>query len=76
MNKPTRPLVLEIEDAKKDLNASIEQLSVKYGLPCYLLELLVSDVLSKLQNGKQKELEIAQQSYEQKLKDWSGENGI
>lgn len=76
MNKPTRPLALEIEDAKKDLNAFIEQLSVKYGLPCYLLELLVSDVLSKLQNGKQKELEIAQQSYEQKLKDWSAENGI
>lgn len=75
MNKPTRPLALEIEDAKTELNAFIEQLSAKHGLPCYLLELLVSDVLAKLQNGKQVELEKAQRSYEQKLEEWSKENG-
>ena len=74
-NKPTRPLALEIEDAKKELNASVEQISAKYGLPCYLLELLVSDVLAKLQNGKHVELEKAQRSYEQKLAEWSNENG-
>lgn len=73
-NKPTRPLALEIEDAKKELSASVEQISAKHGLPCYLLELLVSDVLAKLQNGKHIELEKAQRSYEQKLAEWSKEN--
>lgn len=74
-NKPTRPLALEIEDAKRELNASVEQISAKHGLPCYLLELLVADVLAKLQNGKRIELEKAQHSYEQKLAEWSNENG-
>lgn len=74
MDKPTRPFALEIEDAKKELNAFVTQLSAKYGLPCYLLELLVSDVLAKLQNGKHVELENAQRSYEQKLEEWSKEN--
>lgn len=70
MDKPTRPLALEIEDAKKELSAFIEQLSAKHGLPCYLLELLMSDVLGKLQNGKHVELENAQRSYEQKLEEY------
>ena len=74
-NKPTRPLALEIEDAKKELSAFIENLSTQHGLPCYLLELLVSDVLAKLQNGKHVELEKAQHSYELKLADWRKENG-
>lgn len=64
MNKP---LCLELEEASKELNQAIEQISATHGLPCYLLELLVSDVLARLQNGKRIEIENARRSYEQKL---------
>ena len=70
MNKPTRPLGLELDDAMKELNSAVEQISVRHELPCYLLELLVSDVLSRLQNGKRTELENARKSYEQKLAEY------
>ena len=64
MNKP---LCLELEEAANELNQSIEQISARHGLPCYLLEYLVSDVLTRLQNGKRTEIANARHSYEQKL---------
>ena len=62
-----KPLCLEIDEAQKELNVAVEQISKAHGLPCYILELLVSDVLTRLQNGKRIEIENAKRSYEQKL---------
>ena len=59
MNKP---LCLELEEATNELNQAIEQISARHGLPCYLLTYLVSDVLTRLQNGKRTELETARRS--------------
>lgn len=73
-NKPTKPLCLELDEAEKELNATVEQIAAKHGLPCYLLEPLVADVLAKLQNGKRIELENAKRSYEQKLAERSENN--
>ena len=64
MNKP---LCLEIDEASKELNSAVEQISKAHGLPCYILELLVSDVLARLQNGKRVEIENAKRSYEQQI---------
>lgn len=61
MNKP---LCLELDEAQNELDSAIEQISKAHGLPCYLLEPLVSNVLSRLQNGKRKELANARLSYE------------
>lgn len=74
MNTPTRPLALEIDDAMRELTASVEQIAARHGLPCYLMELLVSDILARLQNGKRTELENARRSYEQSLAERSKEN--
>lgn len=71
MNKP---LCLELEEATNELNQAIEQISANHGLPCYLLEYLVSDVLTRLQNGKRTEIEKARRSYEQKLAERSKDN--
>lgn len=74
-NKPTKPLCLELDEAEKELNAMVEQIAAKHGLPCYLLEPIVSDVLNKLQNGKRIEIENAKRSYEQMLAERS-ENDV
>lgn len=63
-NTARRPLCLEIEDARKELTDAVEQISAKHGLPCYLLELILSDVLTRVQNGKRVELAEAQKSWE------------
>lgn len=63
-NKARRPLCLEIEDARKELTDAVEQISANHGLPCYLLELILSDVLTRVQNGKRIELAEAQKSWE------------
>ncbi len=70
MDKPTRPLALEIDDAMNELVASVEQIAARHGLPCYLMEPLVSVVLSRLENGKRKEIDNARTSYETKLAEY------
>lgn len=57
-----KPLCLELEEAENELNKAIEDISSKHGLPCYLLEYLVSDLLVRLQNGKRREIEEAKKS--------------
>lgn len=70
MNKPTRPLALEINDAMGELTASVEQIAAVHGLPCYIMELLVADVLTRLQNGKRTEVANAEASYKAKLEEY------
>lgn len=60
-----KPFALRLDEANNDLNTAIEQISSKHDLPCSILALLVSDMLSRLQNGAKKELEIAKKSYEE-----------
>lgn len=59
-----KPLCLKIDEATKELNSAVEQIATSHGLPCYLLELLVSDMLTRLQNGKRIEIEQARRKYE------------
>lgn len=60
MNKP---LCLILEDANNELVAAVEDIAKRHGLPYYLLEPMVSDVLTKIQNGKRKEIEGARKKY-------------
>lgn len=73
-NKPTKPLCLVLDEAEKELNATVERIAATHGLPCYLLESIVYDVLVKLQNGKRVEIENAKRSYEEKLAEVSEED--
>ena len=68
-NKIIKPLALEIDEAVCELNAAVNQISQNHNLPCYLLEMIVAEVLSKLQNGKRIEIENARRSYELQLKE-------
>lgn len=64
-----KPLCLELEEASNELNKTIEDISNRHGLPCYLLVSIVSDLLARLENGKRRELEEAKISYENSLKE-------
>ena len=64
----SKHLSLELEEATDELNHAIEQISLKHGLPCYLLVYLVSDVLARLQNGKRTEIENARRSLAERSK--------
>ena len=70
MNKPTRPLALEINDATNEITAAVEQIAARHGLPCYLMEPLVSVVLSRLENGRRTEVANAEASYKAKLEEY------
>ena len=61
MNKP---LCLELEEAERELNTAIENISRVHGLPCYLLEPIVSRLLVTLQSGKRREIEEAKNAFE------------
>lgn len=73
MNKPTRPLALEINDATNELVESVEKIAAKYGLPCYIMEPLVSIILYRLQNGKITELNNAEKLYKAKMEEYERE---
>ena len=74
-NKPTKHLCLKMDEAAKELNSAIEQIAAKHDLPCYLLEPIVSDILTRLQNGKRVELENARKTYEAQLAEWEKKEG-
>lgn len=59
------PLILALEEAKKELDELIVRLSKEYNLPCYLLVPIVSDLLYRLEDGKRKEIEMARKQDEE-----------
>jgi hypothetical protein len=58
--RKTKPLILELEDAKKTFVQFINTLQ-QQGLPCYLIEMALSDVFAQLKNGANAELTMARQ---------------
>lgn len=56
MSRENIPLSLMLENAKKNINVVINQAIEESGLPAYLLEGIVVDLLSEIR--KQKNLEL------------------
>lgn len=59
-NKKTKPLIVELEDAKMAFVQFINNLQ-QQGLPCYLIEMTLSDVYAQLRNRADAELAAARQ---------------
>lgn len=60
-----KPLCLRLEEAENELNEAIVSVSSKHDLPCYLLEYIVSDLLTRVKNGKREEIARAKKSMEE-----------
>jgi hypothetical protein len=59
-NQKTKPLIVELEDAKNEFVQFINTLQHR-GLPCYLIEMVISDVYAQLKSGANTELAMARQ---------------
>lgn len=56
MNKP---LILTIEEAKAEIISSVNSALQNHGLPCYLIEPILSELLTQIKAGARGELEAA-----------------
>lgn len=68
-----KPLVMIMDEAKKELTAAVNHVANHHGLPYYLLETILSDLLGKVQSGARGELAAAQKSYAEKCKEETDE---
>ena len=64
MNKP---FVIEMDEAKRDLVSVVDTAIQIRKIPCYVLEMLLSDVLSQVQEVARREREFARQSLEKQI---------
>lgn len=60
MNKP---FVIEMDETKRDLVSVVDTAIQERKIPCYVLEMLLSDILSQVQEVARREREFAKQSY-------------
>ena len=56
MDKKTKSLALMIEDAKREMTNSFNQIIQRAGLPAYLIEGILCGILSDVRNQKNIEL--------------------
>lgn len=60
MNKP---FVIEMDETKRDLVSVVDTAIQERKIPCYVLEMLLGDILSQVQEVARREREFANQSY-------------
>lgn len=60
-----KPLILEIEEAKAEIIASINNALQNHNLPCYFLEPIVSALAAQIKEGAKSELEMAKAQMKQ-----------
>lgn len=64
--KNTRPLVLEIDDTKKALIQIVNDAIQTKGIPCFLMEYILSDIATQVHNGANEEREFAKKQINNK----------
>lgn len=73
MDKPNKPLCLAHSEAKKEIFDAITKTINEHTLPLFLAEIIVKEALEQIKGGAQKERAIAQQMYEQQIKEYEAE---
>lgn len=64
--RTTRPLVLEMDDTKRELIKIINEAIQVKGIPCFLVEYILSDVAYQVHNGANEEREVARKQIQSK----------
>ena len=73
MDKPYKPLCLVHKEAEEEILDAITQTINKHVLPLFLAEIIVKKALDQIKNGAQTERAMAQQMYEQQIKEYEAE---
>lgn len=58
--KMQRPLILEIEDAKQEM-INVVNKAIHRGLPCYIVNMILSDICIQVKEGAKSELAMVKQ---------------
>lgn len=56
MNNQKKPLIIEIDEAKKELSQCVSDILQKHGLNCYLIEPAFADLYMQIKASAQNEL--------------------
>ena len=56
MEQKQRSIILEMDDAKKELVQCVNNIMYTHGLPCYILEPMVAELYSQIKAAAQNEL--------------------
>lgn len=67
MDTIQKPLSLELDETKRDLVAVVDAATQIRKIPCYLLEMILGDVLSQVQTVARAEREFARASFEKQI---------
>ena len=70
MNKPTKPFILGYAEAKNKLISAINDAIQTHGVPCVLLESVLSDALQTIKAGAKSEKENALNAYSEQLAEY------
>ena len=62
MEQKRRNIILEMDDAKKELIQCVNDILVKHGLSCYLIEPMFAELYSQIRASAQNELAQARAS--------------
>ena len=64
-NKIQKPLILEMDEAKKEIIQVINNAIQVRKLPCYLLDTILSEISLQIKEGAEQELAMAKAQVEQ-----------
>lgn len=64
--RTTRPLVLEMDDTKRALIQIVNEAIQVKGIPCFLMEYILSDIAGQVHNGAREEREFAMKQIQNK----------
>ena len=74
-SRPTRPMCLELAEAKTDIFGIINALHAEKNIPYYLLEPYVSEAARQVAECAKTERLMASQAYEKQLADFEKKEG-
>ena len=74
-DKPTRPLCLELQDAKAEIFEAIKKAAEDKRLPWYLIEPIVSDAAKQVSENARQERQTAAELYEKQLSEFEQTKG-
>lgn len=60
-----KPLVIVLNETKTELVSVINNAIQQNGLPCYLIEPILSELLTQIKEGARNELQMAREQIEQ-----------
>lgn len=66
---PQKPLVLEIDEAEKEIVSAVNEIMARHNLPCAFFEPIIAGIHRQLVDGKKNEVATAAAQYEAQVAD-------